>query len=132
MSKLEGLERRYDEALRALKAGNRPQLAEALDIAVSALTALRESEALKDAAYDDSERAIVRAEKLALDLKCLEESTVDAGAFNQLKEENARLRAAIEGAPCPDKDTQCIAYGWSENLCDCWKRQALAQEEALK
>lgn len=37
----------------------------------------------------------------------------------------AAAREAIEEAPCPDKDTQCIAYPWSAKVCGCWKKEIL-------
>ena len=48
-----------------------------------------------ETAMDDGERAISAVLKLELDLKCLEDSTVDAKAFEQLKAENAALRERL-------------------------------------
>jgi len=49
-----------------------------------------------ETAMDDGERAISTVLKLELDLKCLEDSTVDAKAFEQLKAENAALRDKLD------------------------------------
>ncbi len=64
-----------------------------------ALTALRQQQAelriakvLTEGAYNDGEAAITRVSKLELDLKCLEESTVDKKAYEQKVAEIARLR----------------------------------------
>lgn len=46
---------------------------------------LEEARSLAKSASDDAERAIVKANKLELDLKCLEESTVDKKAYQQLQ-----------------------------------------------
>lgn len=56
----------------------------------------RQAEALAAGAYQDGERAIERVGKLEHDLRCLEESTVDRKAFDQMQKEKKRFQEEYE------------------------------------
>lgn len=81
---------------------------------------LKEADALTQSAYQDGEAAIRRVQKLELDLRCLEESTVDKKAFEQLQARERELMEAIKSAPCPHGDGPIYC-----NLCVCWKCEAM-------
>lgn len=58
----------------------------------------RESDALAKSAEDDCQRAINRAQKAEHDVKCLQESTVDSKAFEQMKARVRELEEALRQA----------------------------------
>jgi len=124
MSKLEELERRY-LALVNFSRGMGNKVHEHEKLSGDMLAALRESESRSA----DLRNFVTmnRLERQDTHYENLRESA-------ELKDDNARLRTAIEQAPhnmgCASLQGGPDTKGWgSLDRCDCWKRQALAQED---
>ena len=72
------------------------------------LAALREQTLLARSAEDDCQRAITRADSLALDLKCLQESTVDKKAHERLLEAAEDVHRFLQDATPKHRNGPCI------------------------
>lgn len=93
-SDYEQLKERLQEAGKTGRAN--PACGEAIEAIEALERELAQTKRLEESAGNDAERAIQRAQKAETDLKCLEESTVDQKAFEQVCGQLAEVRARGE------------------------------------
>ena len=76
------------------------------------VTLTNQALSLADSVRDDCQRAIARADRLAHELRCLQESTVDAKAYEQVQARLAEVEAAYEVLV----DAASAAHVWLSKL----------------